>query len=78
MELSLFQARYVEYLDKKGCTWRAMGGNFFARYNDDLTQKTKYEPYRGFGGNQIDGMDLTEAAIKTFEKHGKKHSIGEY
>ena len=55
-----------------------MGGNFFARYNDDLTQKTKYEPYKGFSGNQIDGMDLTEAAIKTLEKHGKKHSIGEY
>ena len=67
IKLTLFQARYVQYLTLIGCSMRATAGNFFARYNYDLTQKNEYSEYRGFGGNQIEGILLREKAIKVLE-----------
>lgn len=67
MKMTKFQALYVLWLRNEnfqGCSWRALAGNYYARYTHDnklITIKNRY-PYNGIGGNQIDGMIIEEKA----------------
>ena len=68
-QLSKFQALFVLWLRHEnycGCSWRALAGHFYARYGYNLTLKPfkSRESYEGFGGNQIDGMELEEKAFR--------------
>jgi hypothetical protein len=41
------------------CSWRALAGYYYVRYYEGSMWK-----YEGYGGNQIDGMQLEEEAFK--------------
>lgn len=69
--MTLFQARFIQWLSLIGCSQRAIAGNYYGRYNEDGTRRNVPNDYEGFGGNQIDGILLVEEAIKTLIKHGK-------
>ncbi len=63
--MTLFQARYVQWLTLIGCSLRATAGNYYARYNFDGSFKgNKYE---GVGGNQIDGINIRKRAIEALK-----------
>ena len=60
--MTKFQALFVLWLRHESmcaCSWRALSGNYNARYNDGSIWK-----YKGIGGNQIDGIMLEEEAFK--------------
>ena len=67
--MTLFQARFIQWLTLNGASQRATVGNYFARYNFNGTQKTYKEEYLGFGENQLDGIFLREEAVKVLKKH---------
>jgi hypothetical protein len=67
LKLTLFQARYIQYLTLIGCSLRSTAGHFFERYNYDGTFKGK--EYFGYDGNQIEGMQLREIAIEVLIKN---------
>ncbi len=64
MKLTLFQARYIQWLTLIGCSLRATAGNFYSRYKSDLSQKINPTIYEGFGGSQLDGIFLRESTIE--------------
>lgn len=75
--MTLFQARYVQYLTLIGCSIRATSGYFFGRYTLVSNHKTfRYinnngvNEYKGYGGNQIDGILIRQEAIKVLEEKG--------
>lgn len=68
--MTLFQARFVQYLTLIGCSLRATAGNYYTRYNFDGTQKVTQNDYNGVDGNQLDGMYLREEAIKILTQKG--------
>lgn len=67
--MTLFQARFIQWLTLHQCSLRATAGNYYARYNEDGTQKKNKEHYEMFGGNQLDGILLRKEAIKILQKH---------
>jgi len=68
--MTLFQARFVQYLTLIGCSLRATAGNYYGRYNFDWTRKVIPNDYNGWGGNQLDGIFLREEAIKILTEKG--------
>ena len=70
--MTLFQARYIQWLTLNQCSLRATAGNYYARYNVDGTQKTIREEYKGCYGNQLDGIFLRKDAIKLLESKGEE------
>lgn len=69
MEMTLFQARYIQWLTLIGCSIRSTAGHFYGRYNQDYSFKG-LNTYEGYGGNQLDGIFLREEAIKVLEEKG--------
>ena len=67
--MTLFQARFIQWLTLNQCSIRATAGNYDARYNADGSQKTVKEIYKGYGGNQVDGMLLRDKAIEVLEEN---------
>ena len=72
--MNKFQALYVLWLrhDKfQGCSWRALAGNYYARYTfeNELIPIEDRNSYEGFGGNQIDGMLLEQQAFSILFKN---------
>lgn len=68
--MTLFQARYIQYLTLIGCSLRATAGHYYGRYNFDGTQKVTLNDYNGWGGNQLDGIFLREEAINYLTEKG--------
>lgn len=72
--MTLFQARFIQYLTLIGCSIRATAGNFYARYKyvyegEVVTYVQHRGEYHGYGGNQIDGILLREEAIAVLTAH---------
>lgn len=80
MKLTKLQILFVIYLrhEKFGSnSWRMLAYNFYKRYKHDLTlrqveDRKKYKENRGYpsiirdyGGNQLDGINLEEAVLKS-------------
>lgn len=63
LAMTLFQARFIQYLTLKGCSLRATAGYYYARYNSDNSQRFPSYKYNGVKGSQIDGILLREEAI---------------
>lgn len=76
--MTLFQARFIQYLTLVGCSIRATAGNYYARYDGDGIQHKKRIDYDGWGGNQLDGMFLRERAIDVLKARGVDPVIGVY
>jgi len=70
--MTLFQARFVQWLTFKGYSLRMTAVLYYSRYNIDGTQKNKEDDYGFFCGNQIDGIFLRVAAIKCLKEHGRE------
>ena len=68
-EMTLFQARFVQWLTLTGCSLRATAGYYYGRYNDNNEYKGIINDYDGYGANQLDGIRLRELAIKTLLEH---------
>lgn len=68
--MTLFQARFIQWLTITGCTARVTAGTYYARYNVDGTQKKIKEEYNGLMSNQLYGVDLRMSALKVLECHG--------
>jgi hypothetical protein len=77
-KLTRFQARYIQFLSLNDCSLRAIAGNFYGRYNDDMTRKNCVNDYDGWGANQLDGIELVEACIEYFKKEGIDPLISVY
>ena len=67
--MTLFKARFIQWLTLNQCSLRATAGNYYARYNFDGTQKKIKKDYPEFGGNQLDGIFLRKKAIKILQNH---------
>ena len=60
--MTKFQALFVLWLRHEkfcDCSWRALAGNYYARY-----EKCSMWKYDGYDGNQLDGMQLDIDASK--------------
>jgi len=75
--MTLFQARYVQWLTLIGCSLRATAGHYYGRYNFDNTNKNTPNDYNGCGGNQLDGIFLRKEAIKVLTENGIDPVISE-
>ena len=69
MTITLFQARFIQWLTLNQCSLRATAGNYYARYNFDGTQKKNKVYYEMSGGNQYDGLFLRKKAIEVLRKN---------
>ena len=74
--MTRFQARYIQYLTLIGYSLRATAGNYYGRYNKDGSNKGLPNNYKGFGGNQMDGIALRERAIEKLLELGIDPVIG--
>lgn len=72
--MTLFQARFIQYLTLNGCSLRATAGYYYSRYNKRLP----FDKYDGVAGSQIDGILLREEAIRFLLKLGVDPIISVY
>ena len=87
--MTIFQARFVQWLTLKGCSLRATAGYFAERYDRvdgeyvqtgnvyDSTSSDLFSP----SGNQLDGIFIREKAIHILNQQGVEphfYTMGEF
>lgn len=78
--MTLFQARYVQFLTLSGCSLRATAAHYYDRYDYDGNYKRGkgFDGLFTYGGNQIDGIELRKEAIKVLRENNRNINIGVY
>jgi len=77
-EMTLFQARFVQWLTLKGCSLRATASYYRDRYDQGLPFGSKVVGPFTVGGNQVDGILLRTEAIDLLKEKGIDPVIGVY
>jgi len=67
--MTLFQARYIQWMTFKNYSLRAISRNYYSRYNTDGTQKEIKTFHENSSGNQMDGIFLRREAIRALKRN---------